>query len=390
MKFFDRDMAALDVNSHHISAIVGTKRAQGVFSIKAFKEEVYQGYADGQFFDADDTRGVIKSVVTAAMKLSSSRTKTIFVSVPAEFGSVITKCVGLDFEKRHRITDADVKNLIDSGSDFHTDAFKLINTSPICFTLNKEDKMFSDVRGAEALSMQATVSYMFADVNYLKLLDGALEELGFTDIRYILSEWAESVWLPTDMQKDSAFALIDIGYLSSSVTIARGDGIVSLKAFSMGGAHIAGDIFEYLNVPFDMAEEAKRLVDLNMKYREQDLIVSDGECVVGAIDAQEIVKRRLDMFAGVIKNILASEEIPENMHLQVYLTGEGVAPIRGVKKYLSDALIRYVDILAPKLSGFVKPEDSSKACLIMMADSLKNDRTIKDYLKSLINGGKKL
>lgn len=48
-------------------------------------------------------------------------------------------------------------------------------------------------------------------------------------------------------------------------------------------------------------------------------------------------------------------------YMSVYLTGEGVASMRGAKKYLSEQLGKNIEIITPKLPGFVKPEDSSKA-----------------------------
>lgn len=72
-----------------------------------------------------------------------------------------------------------------------------------------------------------------------------------------------------------------------------------MKSFSMGGAHICADIFEALDVPFEMAEEAKRLVDLNLNYSDEAVLVSDGENAVYAQDACEIAKNRLDVFAEI-------------------------------------------------------------------------------------------
>lgn len=139
-------------------------------------------------------------------------------------------------------------------------------------------------------------------------------------------------------QRDSVYMLIDIGYLSSSVCIAKGEGILEMKSFSMGGAHICADIYEALDVPFDMAEEAKRLVDINLNYNDEAVLVGDGENVVYAADACEIAKNRLDVFADVISDIFKEIEEDAPSYVPVYLTGEGVASMRGAKKYLSEQL----------------------------------------------------
>lgn len=53
---FNKDTVVLDVTSRLMSAIVGAKKAQSVFDIKACVEREYDGYADGEFFDADSAR----------------------------------------------------------------------------------------------------------------------------------------------------------------------------------------------------------------------------------------------------------------------------------------------------------------------------------------------
>lgn len=143
-----------------------------------------------------------------------------------------------------------------------------------------------------------------------------------------------------------------------------------MKSFSMGGAHICADIFEALDVPFEMAEEAKRLVDLNLNYSDEAVLVSDGENAVYAQDACEIAKNRLDVFAEILSDIFKEIEDDAPSYMSVYLTGEGVASMRGAKKYLSEQLGKNIEIITPKLPGFVKPEDSSKASLLVMADNL--------------------
>ena len=88
---FTKDIAVLDVNSRLVTAIVGSKRAQSVFGIKAMAEKQHQGYENGEWFDKDETVEFAKSVLVEAMKEAESRTKRLFVGVPAEFVVVITK-----------------------------------------------------------------------------------------------------------------------------------------------------------------------------------------------------------------------------------------------------------------------------------------------------------
>ena len=385
---FTKDIAVLDVNSRLISAIVGSKRAQSVFGIKSLVEKQHQGYENGEWFDKDDTVDIAKSVLLDAMKSAESRTKKLFIGVPAEFVTVVTKEVGIRLDRQRRVIDDDIDYLLKKGDDFDTDKYLTINTSAIYYSVNGDEKIYSDVRDMEATGVDACVSYMLCERSFVKTFDEVASSLGFTDVRYVATCWAECMSLLEKEQRDSVYMLIDIGYLSSSVCIAKGEGILEMKSFSMGGAHICADIYEALDVPFDMAEESKRLVDINLNYNDEAVLVGDGENVVYAADACEIAKNRLDVFADVISDIFKEIEEDAPSYVPVYLTGEGVASMRGAKKYLSEQLGKNIEVVTPKLPGFVKPDDCSKASLLVMADNLSKFN-FGEFIKKIFNGGKK-
>ena len=363
---FTKDIAVLDVNSRLVSAIVGAKRAQSVFGIKSVVEKQHQGYENGEWFDEQETVQIAKAVLLEAMKEADSRTKRLFIGVPAEFVTVVTKEVSVRLDRERRVIDDDISYLLKKGDDFDHDKFLTINTSAIYFSVDGEDKIYSDVRDMEATTVEACVSYMLCETSFVKMFDTVANELGFTDVRYVATCWAECMSLLEKEQRDNVYMLIDIGYLSSSVCLAKGDGILDMKSFSMGGAHICADIFEALDA----------------------VLVSDGENAVYAQDACEIAKNRLDVFAEILSDIFKEIEDDAPSYMSVYLTGEGVASMRGAKKYLSEQLGKNIEIITPKLPGFVKPEDSSKASLLVMADNLSKF-DFGAFIKKLFNGGKK-
>lgn len=385
---FTKDIAVLDVTSRLLSAIVGAKKAQSVFGIKAVVEKQCQGYENGEWFDVSDTVQVAKDVLVEAMKKAGSRTKRLFVSVPAEFVTVVCKEVSVVLDKRRRVTEEDVDYLLQKGDTFEGTGYVTINTSVIYFALDDNEKLFSDVRGLDAERIEACVSYVLCETKFADMFDEVGESLGFKDVRYIATPWAECMGLLEKEQRDKIYMLIDVGYMSTSVALAKGDGILDLKSFSMGGAHIAGDIYEALEVNFELAEEAKRLVDLNLNYTKDAVLVTGGDDLVKAADACEITKSRLDLFAEIFDEILKNIENDVPGYMDIYLTGEGIASIRGAKKYLSEQLGKNIEIITPKLPSFIKPEDSSKASVLLMADSLSNVG-FGEVIKKIFNGGKK-
>lgn len=385
---FTKDIVVLDVTSRLISAVVGVKKAQSVFGIKSIVEKEQPGYAEGEWFDESETVTAAKSVLAEAMRNANSRSKRLFVGVPGEFVTVVSKHVSVRLDRRRRIVDDDIDYLLLKGNDFGLSDFIIINTSAVYYSINGEEKLYADVRGMYADSVDACISYVFAERRFVKTFDKIAETLGFSDTRYLASNWAECIALLDNEQRENTYVLIDIGYLSSSVSIAKGEGVLDMKSFSLGGAHISADICEALDVPFEFAEEAKSIVDINLNYSESKWLVRRDGQEIKACEVVPIVKSRLDVFADIILNVLDGFSENTSTYLPIYLTGEGIASMRGARKYLSEKIGRDIELVTPKLPGFAKADDSSKTAVLLMADTLSKSG-IGDVIKGIFNGGKK-
>ena len=383
---FTKDIVVLDVSSRLISAMVGMKKAQSVFCIKSVAEREHAGYEQGEWFDADDTRSVAISVLKEAMRNAESRSKRIFIGVPAEFTTVVKKDVAITLDRERRIIDADIDFLLKKGDTFEGSNYALINSSAISFSINTSDKLYRDVRGLVASKVVGTISYILCEKGFVRFFDEIVASLGFKDVKYISTAWAEGITLFEKEERDEPYALVDIGYISSSMIIGRGEGIEVMKSFSLGGGHISADMCEAIDIDFELAEKARELVDLNLNYQDNEILVGDGEQVIYGVEASEVVKAKLDLFAEIIYGILEESNVKLPPYAPLYLTGEGVASIRGVKKYLSSTLGMNVDIVMPKLPGYAKPCNSTKISLLVIAETLSNSK-VGGFFKRILNGG---
>ncbi|MEG2451145.1 MAG: cell division FtsA domain-containing protein, partial [Clostridia bacterium] len=315
---------------------------------------------------------------------SNSKAKTLFIGVPAEFIAVVNKEVSITLDKTRRVIDADIDFLLKKGDTFDHDKYLTINSSAVYFSVDTTDKLFNDVRGLSAKCVTARISYILCDRKFVLMFDKIAKSKGFKDVQYISSSWAEGLSLLEKEQRDQTYVIVNIGYISSSITIGRGDGVLDIKSFSLGGGHISADIYDCLDVPFELAEKAKELVDLNLAYSPEAILVSDSKNTIFALEASEIVKARLDIFSDIISDVL--KELPQDIpsYMSIYLTGEGVASMRGVKKYMSSLLGKNVEILTPKLPMFVKPKDSSKISLLTVAETLAKP-SLFDRIRNIAN-----
>ncbi|MDE6059962.1 MAG: pilus assembly protein PilM [Clostridia bacterium] len=381
---FTKEIVILDITSREITAIVGVKKAQSVFDVKAVVKNGHSGYENGEWLDAEETLRTAVSVVSEAKRRAGSRTKKLFIGVPAEFTTVATKDVSITFDRKRRVVDDDIEFLFEKGNDFGSTGYAVINTSAIYYSIDNGRNLWGDVRNMDARRIDACVSYMLAERGFVSAFDRQMASLGFTDVRYIATGWAEGIALLDSEQRDGVYMLIDVGYSSTSVTIAKGEGVLQLRSFSLGGAHIAADICEAFGVSPDSAFEAKKLVDVNRKYASEDMLVYEGDVGVQACVVSDIVKYRWDMLADMFERILDEHADDAPSYMPIYLTGEGISDMRGVKQYLSNRLNRPIEILTPRLTGFTRAEDSTKAALLLVADTLLEDSVGAQIRKLLL------
>ena len=169
----------------------------------------------------------------------------------------------------------------------------VINRSPVCFELDNGDRVI-DPKGESTTILSATLSFMLAERTFVGAILQALEPLNLPYVDFLSEPLAECMYLISPEERDNSAILVDCGYLSTSVSIVVGDGIVCMRSFSLGGGHIVADICEMLNVPFGVAQEIKQRALLAGKPSETEEIVinADKKYTVSALGVYEIVDRK--------------------------------------------------------------------------------------------------
>ena len=144
---FTKDTVVLDVTSSRVTAIVGCKKALSVYDIKARTERSYDGYADGEFFDADGAAEAMTSALCEVIDKTAVPAKRVYIGVPGEFVTLIDRPVTVTLDRVRRVVDADIDYLIAKGGRFDYAERVLIGSSPVCYTVDTSDRSFLHDRG---------------------------------------------------------------------------------------------------------------------------------------------------------------------------------------------------------------------------------------------------
>lgn len=365
-----RDVAILDIGSQAINVMVGERGVNGTFRIKGKGEADYAGYQKGEFLEPDQVKYAVGLAVANAETEYGSKITDIVVGVPGEFTSVVCKDTCINFTKRKKINDNDIEKLYYVGNVYKNHpTHSVINQSPIYFTLD-DGRRLIEPRGLSSTKLRGFISYILAENNFIDFFNDILAEINVRITGYLSSCLAETMHLFEPSVRDRYALLVDCGYISTSVMLSRGDGLLFLNSFSMGGGFVTGDLSQCLKIPFAEAESLKRKVVLSWEALESDTYEVQGKDYISPFSAKatnEIVQDRLEMIASYILKCLdrCEYEFPE--YIPIYFTGGGVNFIKGAKDFMSRRLGRRVEFIAPNLPHISRPDFSSEIGLLDVA-----------------------
>jgi cell division protein FtsA len=365
-----QDVAILDFGSGKVSVIIGQRGVNNTICISGTGECDYDGFTDGAFLDPENLPYVVGRALTSAQANSGTQIRHLFIGVPGDFTSCVCHDVSFNLGRKRTVTEEDVETLHKQGNKYeHHPQYTLVNIQPIYYTLDDERRLVQPV-GLKSGKIGGLISYVLAENDFLSLINKIMSTLNIEYYDYVSSLLAEVLFLFDDVKRDQYVVLIDCGYITTNVALARGDGLLQQFNIPLGGGHITADLATYLNISFTQAEALKRKVVLSLDAGPDDLYeVNNGrdDAVSFHADAvNEIVMNQINIIAATVAKSLASCKYEFPDYIPYHLTGGGLSYIKGARDYLSRVIEKPVEIVAPSLPQFNRPHLSSSLGLLDM------------------------
>ena len=347
---YSKDVAVLDVGSEKLTVFIGERTVNGTFNVKGMGEAAYEGFKGGEWLDPDGLYDAVERACSAATRGLQGKFKKLYVGVPGEFTAVVTKEVGFAFDKTKKIRDCDLDELFKTGDTYADNPrFTTINCSAIYYILDGNRRLI-EPRGLVSSKLRALLSYVLCERSFTQKFDDILRKLGFLEVEYISACWAESMLLFEAEQRDKSAILVDVGFITSNVMLVRGDGLLHLSSFSCGGGNIAADLNMCLDIPYVQANLIRQKLNLSVLPSEGEqysLLTRSGEVSYSMLEVNEVARGRVEYIAKAIRKCLDRCEYECPSYLPIYVTGGGLANIRGTREILSSVLDRQVEFIAP-------------------------------------------
>ncbi len=394
-----QNVAILDLGTSKITVLIGSHGANGSICIDGIARCDYAGYCGGTWFEPEFLGDAIERALNVAMERAQLKINKLYVGVPGDFLLCETNEVTISLNKKRRVTDNDVETLYNQGNIYDYPDWTAVNVQPVYYTLDDDRKLIMPV-GMTTTRLGGLISYILAKDEFIDVIGTAVCAAGVEQVEFVAAPLAEMLFLFDDYKRDRCVMLADVGALSTTLTIGRGDGLCRQYYFPWGGGRITLALEEALKIPRREAEKLKRHVILSL---DPEYKIKSGEAggfvmteysveidnevhryPVAAVN--DVVKNEIRKFALYTEKALkvCDYEYPEFTPLCI--TGGGLNHIRGAAEWLSTLISRSVEAVNPSLPLLDIPQMSSSLGLLdMVLSSEAQDVGIAGRIRRLFS-----
>lgn len=360
----NKEVSILDFGSHKITVLTGQRGANGALLISGMGECEYAGFCDGEWLKPEQLSFAVAKAISGAENNSGQKIRHLFIGVPGEFSMCVCKEVSINLSRRHKINENDVEDLLSAGSrEVEGRDAVLINRQPIYYYLDDNRRLIDPV-GLTSTKLGGLISYVTAESRFVSCVDAIMVGVGIESSEYVSSVLAESLFLFDDARRDKGAILLDVGYMTSTLAVIRGDGLLSMNSFSMGGAHITANLCEYFGITSSVEAEAlKRKIVLTLATEDDDVYEINGR-EYNATYVNALAERIIQIIGKTAYNCVEMCPYTVSEMTPVSITGGGISYIRGAKEIVSETMSRDVEIVAPAMPQLSKPHMASSLGLL--------------------------
>ena len=389
-------VAILDIRSDEITFLLGSKGVNGTFVFLGRQSEKYEGYCLDGFFDEGSFRRAVVRAISAVQQTYAGKIEEIYVGVPSPFVSVVTKGHTASFHRKRKISAQDIEALYESGMNDIAAQGYCIRKSAMYFTLGDNRKYFSAeaTYGVPTTMLKGALCYYFISEKFHAFINGLLADMGFGEAKFIPSTLAQAFYLLPEKKREGYAFLLDIGFMTSSISVVYGNGIVHEENFNCGIGSVLVNLIDALNIDYPVAEELLANANISGGSVPKDMayISEIDERSFPVQKVNDIIKFALDELCEGIDVFLRKYYKDKTSLIlsvnPISVTGEGISAIKGAAEHIAKRVSWLTETVYPDLPYYDKPTCSSRVALLSTALS---DQEEKGWLWKLMNflGGKK-
>ena len=390
-------IAAIEFGTSKIVTVIAQSGGMDRLDIIGSGTVPYDGYSDGDWNTPGQMIQRVRDSIAAAELEANSKIKEIYVGVPGEYIHVRT-CESEVELPDGMVDEAAINAVQDAAADqlrIGEEGGLVMHRTPSWFIVDDGKKTMTP--GGSGSRLRAKTAFIIADPQFIEDVSEMIGRQNITILGFLSCTLGESLLVLSLEDRDRAAMLIDVGYLNTEISVVEGDAIIYHAILPRGGGHITADLATKLRIPMRAAEQIKRNYVFNPDEFDMDSFseVYDDAGRRMTFPRDQVSKIVEDSFAELSDMIDMTVRNDAEQLLgkrsQVFLTGGGIALMRGAREALAAQINRPVKVSAAKSSKLNSPVFSASLGLAdLVFDSIEHqggqDEGLGSRLKSLFGG----
>lgn len=324
-------VAAIDIGTTKIVAIIGKKHADGKIEIIGMGNSPSYGVKRGVVLNIEETVNAIKKSVTQAQEQCGIPFKDVYVGIA---GQHIKSLRNRGYINRDSFDDEikkeDVQALIDDMYKIPIDAGEeIIHVLPQSFTVDNEIGVKSPV-GMSGKRLEANFHIVIGQIAAANNLKKCVNRCGLNVNKLILEPLASSDAVLTDDEKEVGVALVDIGGGTTDVAVFYDSMIRHTAVIPFGGNIVTNDIKKGCSILERQAEGLKvkfgsALADASMRNKVVTINGISGRPPkeISFENLAHIVQARMEEIIAEIYFEIEASGVGDKLGAGIVITGGG-------------------------------------------------------------------
>jgi len=349
-------IAALDIGSSKISALIVTKDEEGRLRVMGSGQRESRGVKRGYVTDMDASEVAIREAVESAERMSGVTVDDVWASFGA--GGLTSDVANVEVELGgHQVEQSDIDELLRHGRAAIDKGQRLVlHAHPALFTIDGVEGVKNPI-GLHADRLGVDIHVVAADPAPLKNLDYVIRSAHLGVKAIVASPVAAALACLTQEERELGVALVELGAEVTNVSLHAGGMLVGLRSIPLGAKDISDDIACAFAVQRRDAERLKCFYGSAMTSpRDNHEMIEANQ--IGAEDGTEptritraqlmtVIRQRVEQLTSEIDAALKSLGFTGPVGRQVVLTGGG-ADLKNIADYMQGVLGRAVRIGRPR------------------------------------------
>lgn len=392
-----RQIAAIEFGTSKIVTMIAQNSGLDRLDIIGSGTVPYDGYSEGDWNTPRQMVQRVRDSVAAAELEAGTKVSELYVGIPGEF--IHVRVSEAEVDAPEGVIDDTVVNAV---QDLAADNLRLaeggcmvLHRSPAWYTVDDGKKTMSP--GGRGSRLRARMAFIVAESMFIEDVSEMMRVLNIAILGFLAPSLGESLLLLSLDDRDRTSMLIDCGYLNTEISVVEGDAIIYHAILPRGGGHITAELATELRISMRAAEQIKRNYVFNPDEFDMDsfseVYDENGNRMTFPREVvQDIVERSVDELAEMI-NLTINNDVSEFLgsRSQVFLTGGGLALMRGGREYLSAKIGRPVKVAAAKSAKMSSPVYASALGLAdLIFDSIEQhdggDEPMLSKVRNLFKG----